>query len=131
MSTAGIPACGHTLPAAATRAAAVVHQASRGPSAPFQTTDRLVTNGRIAWQPLAMTTERPSAPGGASGRASGPSGRHSLHLLVQQIGEIVAQGEDSGSQQSQSDGGLRVRLRTVLLALLDGIMGDSAGEWAG
>lgn len=77
-----------------------------------------------------MTTERPSAPSGvgpASGRASG---RHSLHLLVQQIGEIVAQGEDSGSQQSQSDGGLRVRLRTVLLALLDGIMGDSAGERA-
>lgn len=75
-----------------------------------------------------MTTEQPSAPSGASGRASG---RHSLHLLVQQIGEIVAQGEDSGSQQqSQSDGGLRVRLRTVLLALLDGIMGDSAGERA-
>ena len=55
-------------------------------------------------------------------------GKPSLTLLVQQIGEIVAQGEDSGSQSQASDGGLRLRLRTVLLSLLDGIVGDNAGE---
>ena len=55
-------------------------------------------------------------------------GRPSLTRLVQQIGEIVAQGDDSGSQSQTSDGGLRVRLRTVLLSLLDGVVGDSAGK---
>lgn len=62
------------------------------------------------------------------GRPSG--GRASLTKLVQQIAEIVAQGEDSGSQSQTSDAGLRVRLRTVLLSLLDGIVGDdSSGGW--
>lgn len=60
-------------------------------------------------------------------RRSG-SGRPALTKLVQQIADIVAQGEDSGSQSQASDGGLRLRLRTVLLSLLDGIMSDTAGE---
>jgi hypothetical protein len=58
-----------------------------------------------------------------------PGKRPSLTRLVQMIGEIVAQGEDSGSQsQASGDGGLRAKLRTVLLSLLDGIMGDNAGK---
>jgi hypothetical protein len=59
--------------------------------------------------------------------ASQVAKRPSLTRLVQQIGEIVAQGEDSGSQSQASDGGLRARLRTVLLALLDGIINSNAG----
>lgn len=53
--------------------------------------------------------------------------RPSLTKLVAQIGEIIGQSGDdshSGTTQSQSDGGLRARLRTVLLSLLDGIMGN-------
>lgn len=50
--------------------------------------------------------------------------RPDLKLLVAQIGEIYAQGEDSGSQSQASDADLRSRLRTVLLAVLDTI--DSA-----
>ncbi|KAL4421833.1 hypothetical protein ABPG77_001622 [Micractinium sp. CCAP 211/92] len=52
--------------------------------------------------------------------------RPSLTKLVAQIGEIIGQSSEdshSGATQSQSDGGLRMRLRTVLLSLLDGIMG--------
>ncbi|KAI3426356.1 hypothetical protein D9Q98_008728 [Chlorella vulgaris] len=64
-----------------------------------------------------------------SGQAVEPGKRPSLTRLVQMIGEIVAQGEDSGSQsQASGDGGLRAKLRTVLLSLLDGIMGDNAGQ---
>ncbi len=55
-------------------------------------------------------------------------GKPSLTRLVQQIGEIVAQGDDSGSQSQASDGGLRLRLRTVLLSLLDGFVGENAGK---
>lgn len=60
--------------------------------------------------------------------------RPSLTKLVAQIGEIIGQsGEDShsGTTQSQSDGGLRTRLRTVLLSLLDGIMGDGGASGKG
>lgn len=60
--------------------------------------------------------------------------RPSLTKLVAQIGDIIAQQGDessSGATQSQSDSSLRVRLRTVLLSLLDGIMGDTAGKQEG
>lgn len=71
---------------------------------------------------------RPASGGAAQpGRPSGGPARGSLTKLVQQITEIVAQGEDSGSQSQASDGGLRLRLRTVLLSLLDGIMSDASG----
>lgn len=72
----------------------------------------------------SMTTNEPAE------RVRPSSGRPHLTKLVAAIAEIVAQGEDSGSQSQASDGGLRIRLRSVLLALLDGIVGDdSAGAW--
>ena len=59
-----------------------------------------------------------------SGR--GRSGGSELTRLVQQIGEILAQGEQSGSQSQASDGGLKARLRSVLLNLLDTVIGNPA-----
>lgn len=48
-----------------------------------------------------------------------------LTQLLSQIGELVAGGEDSGSQAS--DGSVPVRLRSVVLALLDQVAASATG----
>jgi len=48
---------------------------------------------------------------------SANSGRNSLTHLVQQIGDILAQGEDSGTPSQHTE--LRTKLRSALLRLLD------------
>jgi hypothetical protein len=53
-------------------------------------------------------------------------GGTTLTRLVRQIAEIVAAGEDSGSQQS--DGTVPQRLRSVVLTLLDQVVSSSTGE---
>jgi hypothetical protein len=52
-----------------------------------------------------------SVPGGPN------SGRNNLTHLVQQIGDILAQGEDSGTPSQHTE--LRTKLRSALLRLLD------------
>ena len=53
-------------------------------------------------------------------------GGTTLTRLVRQIAEIVAAGEDSGSQHS--DGTVPQRLRSVVLTLLDQVVSSSTGE---
>lgn len=50
--------------------------------------------------------------------------RGSLAQLLQQIADLVTSGEDSGSQHS--DGSVPVRLRSVVLALLDQVVAPGA-----
>ena len=64
---------------------------------------------------------------------SGSSGGRgpTLTKLVQQIADIVAAGDDSSASQSQgSDAGLRTRLRSVLLTLLEQVV-EQQGEGRG
>lgn len=46
--------------------------------------------------------------------------------LLQQIADLVSAGEDSGSQAS--DGSVPIRLRTVVLSLLDQVAANATGE---
>ena len=55
--------------------------------------------------------------------------RQPLAQLLQQIADLVMAGEDSGSQAS--DGSVPVRLRTVVLSLLDQMVANAAGAWWG
>jgi hypothetical protein len=65
------------------------------------------------------------SPAGGSARPPGSG----LPALVQQIGAIIAQGEDSGSQSQAGE--VRARLRAVLLRLLDVAVAAPAGAAAG
>lgn len=62
----------------------------------------------------------------AGASTSGPNiGRAQLAQLVQQIGDILAQGEDSGTPSQHTE--FRTKLRSVLLRLLDlGVSSTSA-----
>lgn len=57
------------------------------------------------------------------------SSRSTLNHLVQQIAEIVSAGDDSGSQHS--DGTVPMRLRQVVLTLLDQVVSSKSGERGG
>jgi hypothetical protein len=50
-----------------------------------------------------------------------------LTQLLQQIADLVTSGDDSGSQGS--DGSVPVRLRSVVLALLDQAAANNSGGW--
>ena len=65
---------------------------------------------------------------GAGTSAGGPDiGRAQLAQLVQQIGDILAQGEDSGTPSQHTE--FRTKLRSVLLLLLDlGVASTSASS---
>ncbi len=54
------------------------------------------------------------------------NGKVPLAQLLQQIADLVTSGEDSGSQAS--DGSVPVRLRSVVLALLDQVAANTSGK---
>ena len=56
------------------------------------------------------------------------NGKVPLAQLLQQIADLVTSGEDSGSQAS--DGSVPVRLRSVVLALLDQVAANTSGKAA-
>jgi len=70
---------------------------------------------------------REGAMATATGSPAAPLSRVPVLNLVQQIGQIIAQGEDSGTPSQHTE--VRARLRSVLLQLLDvGVSSPSAGS---